>query len=131
MATKLASQSLKIAQGEDKSIAITVLNDAAAAVDMSATGHDQVVISLSVNDVIQKTYRRDTPGAGEGSIAVSGGSNNIVTVVLARADSDTFPVGILKAHIVGKAVTSGYHTEYEITLGSVVKGFLKDAVTTG
>lgn len=130
---KLDAQSLKIAQGEDKAIAITVVNDAtpAVAVDMSATGQDQVVATLLVNDVPQKTYRRDSPSGSEGSIAVSGGSNNVVNITLARADSDGFPEGILKCAIVGKAVTSGIHTEWQIVLGSIVKGYLKEAVTTG
>jgi hypothetical protein len=128
MATTMPAQNLRIAQGEDATIVIPVVNAAGAAVPVDTA--DQIIVTLLVNNTVGKKFTKTSPPTGYGTLTVgTGGDTHKITLPLVRADSDGFGTGILKAEVLVRSSTD-VHTVYYTTLGAVAEAATKEEATS-
>jgi len=117
-------------QGEDLLLKVDIMEGTTPVV-LNPTSINNIIAVLFVGSQEVAKYSLNAL-AGHGSLEYHPTQNNSINIIVERAQSKNFPVGVLKVvtlvQFVDAEFPDGKHKEYTIAIGRVVKGESKDII---
>jgi len=121
---------MDIKQGEDKVVNISITSESGSIQDMTTA--TAILVVLSVNDQPVKNYELGSDESGAvGKCMIDADNNGNVQVLVRKAHSEKFPLGILKANVayeIPDTLLGTKRTEFNAVIGAVKSGYTKDYV---